>query len=121
MAPPLILIADDPRDDLEFLEQVVLTPAGYRVRSVGDGLSALTLARELLPDLVITDLQMPGLQGLDLVRRLRLARPRDHAVGARAPGARGGGGAAGRPGLAPGEKRAARSPPLGGHPRASAA
>jgi two-component system NtrC family sensor kinase len=75
MAPPLILIADDNRDIREFLEQAVLTPAGYRVRSVGDGLSALTLARELLPDLVITDLQMPGLQGLDLVRRLRLDRP----------------------------------------------
>jgi two-component system NtrC family sensor kinase len=75
MATPLILIADDNRDIREFLEQAVLTPAGYRVRSVGDGLSALTLARELLPDLVITDLQMPGLQGLDLVRRLRLDRP----------------------------------------------
>jgi two-component system NtrC family sensor kinase len=75
MAPSLILIADDNRDIREFLEQAVLTPAGYRVRSVGDGLSALTLARELLPDLVITDLQMPGMQGLDLVRRLRLDRP----------------------------------------------
>ncbi len=75
MAPPLILIADDNRDIREFLEQAVLTPAGYRVRSVGDGLSALTLARELLPDLVITDLQMPGLQGLDLVRRLRQDQP----------------------------------------------
>ena len=42
-----ILIADDNRDIREFLEQAVLTPAGYRVRSVGDGLSALTLAREL--------------------------------------------------------------------------
>lgn len=75
MPPPLILIADDNRDIREFLEQAVLTPAGYRVRSVGDGLSALTLARELLPDLVITDLQMPGLHGLDLVRRLRQDRP----------------------------------------------
>src|SRR3972149_9282451 len=88
MAPPLILIADDPRDDLEFLEQVVLTPAGYRVRSVGDGLSALTLARELLPDLVITDLQMPGLQGLDLVRRLRLPPPAPPAGRAPPAGAR---------------------------------
>jgi two-component system NtrC family sensor kinase len=75
MSPPLILVADDNRDIRDFLEQAVLTPAGYRVRSVGDGLSALTLARELLPDLVITDLQMPGLHGLDLVRRLRQDRP----------------------------------------------
>jgi two-component system NtrC family sensor kinase len=75
MSPPLILVADDNRDIRDFLEQAVLTPAGYRVRGVGDGLSALTLARELLPDLVITDLQMPGLHGLDLVRRLRQDRP----------------------------------------------
>lgn len=71
MDPPLILIADDNRDIREFLEQAVLIPAGYRVRAVGDGLSAVALTRELLPDLVITDLQMPGMQGLDVIRRIR--------------------------------------------------
>ena len=70
----LILVADDSREIRDFLEQSVLTPAGYTVRTVGDGMSALTLARELLPDLVITDLQMPGLSGLDLIRRLRADR-----------------------------------------------
>src|SRR3989304_5304871 len=75
MAPPLILVADDNRDIREFLEQAVLIPAGYSVRSVGDGMSALTLALDLRPDLVISDLQMPGLQGLDLIRRLRQDRP----------------------------------------------
>jgi two-component system NtrC family sensor kinase len=75
MPPTFILIADDNRDIRDFIERSVLTPAGYQVRSVGDGLSALTLARELLPDLVITDLQMPGLTGLDLARRLRQDRP----------------------------------------------
>jgi two-component system NtrC family sensor kinase len=75
MAPPLILVADDNRDIRDFLEQAVLIPAGYAVRSVGDGMSALTLALDLRPDLVISDLQMPGLQGLDLIRRLRQERP----------------------------------------------
>lgn len=74
MDPPLILIADDNRDIREFLEQAVLIPAGYRVRAVGDGLSAVALTRELLPDLVITDLQMPGMQGLDVIRRIRQDR-----------------------------------------------
>jgi two-component system NtrC family sensor kinase len=75
MASPLILVADDNRDIREFLEQAVLIPAGYSVRSVGDGMSALTLALDLHPDLVISDLQMPGLQGLELIRRLRQDRP----------------------------------------------
>ena len=70
-----ILVADASREIRDFLEQSVLTPAGYTVRSVGDGMSALTLARELRPDLVITDRQMPGLSGLDLIRRLRADRP----------------------------------------------
>ena len=75
MPQTLILVADDSREIREFLERSVLTPAGYGVHTVGDGMSALTLARELRPDLVITDLQMPGLSGIDLIRRLRSDRP----------------------------------------------
>ncbi|HET7010442.1 MAG TPA: ATP-binding protein [Anaerolineales bacterium] len=74
MSQTLILVADDSREIRDFLEHSVLTPAGYTVRSVGDGMSALTLARELRPDLVITDWQMPGLNGLDLTRRLHAER-----------------------------------------------
>jgi two-component system NtrC family sensor kinase len=74
MAQPLILVAEDSREIRDFLELTVLTPAGYSVRSVGDGMSALTLARELRPDLVITDRQMPGLSGIELIRRLRADR-----------------------------------------------
>ena len=70
-----ILVAEDSREIRQFLEETVLAGAGYRVRSVGDGLSALTLALELRPDLVITDQQMPSLRGLDLVRRLRSELP----------------------------------------------
>ena len=70
-----ILVAEDSREIRQFLEETVLAGAGYHVRSVGDGLSALTLALELRPDLVITDHQMPSLLGLDLVRRLRSELP----------------------------------------------
>jgi two-component system NtrC family sensor kinase len=48
---------------------------GYRVRSVGDGMSALALAQELEPDVVITDHQMPNLTGLQLIERLRKKSP----------------------------------------------
>lgn len=72
---PLILIAEDNEDVRAFMEESVLRPAGFEVRAVGDGLSALTLARELEPDVVITDHQMPNLSGLELIRRLRQDLP----------------------------------------------
>ncbi|MCJ7825128.1 MAG: response regulator, partial [Anaerolineales bacterium] len=71
MAGELVLVADDSREIRRFLEDTVLIPAGYRVRSVGDGMSALALAQELDPDVVITDHQMPNLTGLQLIERLR--------------------------------------------------
>jgi signal transduction histidine kinase/DNA-binding response OmpR family regulator len=71
----LVLVADDSREIRRFLEETVLIPAGYRVRSVGDGMSALSLAQELDPDVVITDHQMPNLTGLQLIERLRKKSP----------------------------------------------
>jgi two-component system NtrC family sensor kinase len=71
----LVLVADDSREIRRFLEDTVLIPAGYRVRSVGDGMSALALAQELEPDVVITDHQMPNLTGLELIERLRKKSP----------------------------------------------
>ena len=70
MDKPLILVADDSPDIRLYLEEAVLGPAGYEVRAVGDGMSALTLVRELEPDVVITDYQMPNLTGLELIRRI---------------------------------------------------
>jgi len=51
---------------------------GFAVLEAGDGLQALTVA-EAVPrlDLVVTDYEMPGLDGIQLVRRLRLRHPRD--------------------------------------------
>lgn len=66
-----ILIAEDSPDIRQYLESVVLRPAGYEVQSVGDGMSALTLALDTRPDLLITDQQMPSLSGIELIRRIR--------------------------------------------------
>ena len=80
MTGELILVADDSREIRRFLEDTVLIPAGYRVRSVGDGMSALALAQELEPDVVITDHQMPNLTGLQLIERLRKKAPNIPAI-----------------------------------------
>jgi two-component system NtrC family sensor kinase len=75
MSEPLILVSDDSQEIREFLEEALMTLADYRVHTVGDGMSALSLVNELDPDLVITDQQMPNLTGLELIRRLKHERP----------------------------------------------
>lgn len=75
MTDDLVLVAEDNKDVRRYLEEIVLVPAGYQIRSVGDGMSALTMAKELEPDLVIAGDQMPGLSGVELIRRIRQDRP----------------------------------------------
>jgi two-component system phosphate regulon sensor histidine kinase PhoR len=75
MSEPLILVADDNQEIRDFLEDILTKLGKFEVKSVGDGLSALSLVQEMAPDVVITDHHMPGLSGLDLIRRLRLNRP----------------------------------------------
>lgn len=65
----LLLIEDDP-DIVQFLT-ADLQDAGYRVSSASSVMQGLTCARELTPDLVITDLGLPDGDGSDVVRRLR--------------------------------------------------
>jgi DNA-binding response OmpR family regulator len=68
-----VLVVDD---DLTVREVVsrYLDRSGYCVTVVGDGLSALEAVRDCTPDLVVLDLMLPGLSGLDVCRRLRTAR-----------------------------------------------
>lgn len=65
-----ILIADD--DDLlvKLLEHR-LGHEGYEVISVGDGAEALVMAFEAAPDLIVLDGMMPGLDGFEVLRRLK--------------------------------------------------
>ncbi|PWJ56088.1 Response regulator receiver domain-containing protein [Quadrisphaera granulorum] len=65
-----VLVADD---DLDIRELVAfkLAQAGYEVRSAPDGAAALDLARAGGVDIVVLDLMMPGLSGLDVCAELR--------------------------------------------------
>lgn len=73
-----VLIADDNTDMREYLARL-LTGAGYEVETVGDGQQALETIRATMPDLVVSDVMMPLLDGLALVSTLR-ADPRTAAV-----------------------------------------
>jgi CheY-like chemotaxis protein len=69
-APPTILLVDDDQDSLE-MYAVALRHDGFAVTKAMNGADALDRAVTLLPDLVVTDLVMPILDGLTLCRRLR--------------------------------------------------
>ena len=73
-----VLIADDNTDMREYLTSL-LRNSGYRVSAAVDGQQALEAIRADVPDLVISDVMMPGIDGLQLLAALR-SEPRTAAV-----------------------------------------
>jgi two-component system, OmpR family, response regulator MprA len=71
---PLILVVDDDPKMLSLMRRG-LTFAGYSVQLAPDGEHALRLAMDYLPDLVVLDLMLPGLDGIEVCRRLRAGEP----------------------------------------------
>ena len=67
---PRILVADDNRDMRDYLSRL-LSAEGWRVETVADGETALRTIRLDRPDLLITDVMMPRLDGFGLIRALR--------------------------------------------------
>ncbi len=75
-----ILIVDDMPDNLHILSQT-LKRLGYKVRAVMDGELALTAAQAATPDLIMLDVDMPGMDGYETCRRLKAdARTTDTPV-----------------------------------------
>ncbi|UPG70620.1 MtrAB system response regulator MtrA [Gordonia hongkongensis] len=67
---PRILVVDD-EDALAEMLTIVLRGEGFEPFVVGDGTQALTAVREIRPDLVLLDLMLPGMNGIDVCRVLR--------------------------------------------------
>ena len=70
MANATVLVVDDDAPIVRMLERT-LSAEGYEVECAGDGGAALAAVEQAVPDLVILDVAMPGLDGLDVCRRLR--------------------------------------------------
>ena len=69
-----VLVVDDERTIAEVVSRY-LERANYATRVAGDGVTALELAAAERPDLVVLDLMLPGLDGLEVMRRLRAMSP----------------------------------------------
>jgi two-component system response regulator PilR (NtrC family) len=71
---PRILVIDDEPICREYME-IVLSLEGYEIRTADSGATAIELARRDEFDLAITDLNMPGLSGIDTLAGLRRLHP----------------------------------------------
>jgi two-component system, OmpR family, KDP operon response regulator KdpE len=69
---PKILVVDD-EPPIRRLLKTALTAQSWRVEEAADGLEALDFLRRSKVDLIVLDLGLPGLEGLDVIRRLREA------------------------------------------------
>ncbi|WP_196258069.1 hybrid sensor histidine kinase/response regulator [Pelagibacterium limicola] len=67
---PLILVVDDEPINIQVLRNV-LVPQGYAVRSAESGLDALAMVEKKKPDLIVLDVMMPQMGGLEVAKRLR--------------------------------------------------
>ena len=71
MSAERILIVDDSADIREFVSNYVLIPEGYQCTIANDGMEAFDIILSDPPDLIITDLQMPRMDGMELLYKMR--------------------------------------------------
>ena len=65
----ILLIDDDP--GIRKVTSIALEDAGYEVQTAEDGLKGVALFQEISPDIVLTDIRMPGIDGLEVLRRIK--------------------------------------------------
>jgi DNA-binding NarL/FixJ family response regulator len=70
-----VLVADDHKQMLEYVSSFLSAESFEVVRSVSDGQAAVDAAEKFLPDVVVLDVSMPVLNGIEAARRMRAANP----------------------------------------------
>ncbi|HWQ11212.1 MAG TPA: response regulator [Roseiflexaceae bacterium] len=67
---PLVLLVEDNEENIAVMQEYI-AQHGYRVATARDGYEAVAAAAELLPDVILMDIQLPGLDGLAAIARIR--------------------------------------------------
>jgi CheY-like chemotaxis protein len=88
-----VLVVDDNPVLLSLLS-VIFTEHGYTVRTASDGFEALAVIRDRVPDILVSDLNMPGMSGVELLSVVRrrfptiavIAMSGEHSAGVNSPG-----------------------------------
>jgi two-component system response regulator HydG len=78
-ADATVLVVEDDRSNLDSLERL-FAREGYRVLAAGDAKTALDLMRKQRTHVVVTDLMMPGLSGMDLLKAIKTISPETEVV-----------------------------------------
>jgi CheY-like chemotaxis protein len=68
-APVVLIVEDDP--ETRHFYRAILEQGGFRIEQAHNGLQALEKAIAACPDLILTDIAVPGIDGIELCRRLR--------------------------------------------------
>ena len=72
-----ILLADD-EEDVRTIVKMFLEGQGYRVLTAYDGLEAISMAESEAPDVILLDVMMPVMSGIEVARRLKAHYPTTH-------------------------------------------
>jgi PAS domain S-box-containing protein len=74
-----LLLADD-EEGIRRVLSIALTDSGFDVLTAENGLEALETFRRVMPDIVLTDIKMPGLDGIGLLRAIKAERPETEVI-----------------------------------------
>ncbi|ANU10034.1 sporulation initiation phosphotransferase F [Planococcus antarcticus DSM 14505] len=74
-----ILIVDD-QPGIRLLLKEVFSKEGYRAIAAGSGIEALEKVQEACPELVLLDMKIPGMDGIEILKRLKKSNPAIHVI-----------------------------------------